>query len=406
MPTKSSEKEEMLNALSKRIFSAMLDELIFDVAIEAHHEAMKAKSVCSVCHTRYEYPLSSRNALISLVLSFLFDRCGSVHTPQSNGATAGGSQTSAAAGQAGSSSRGDTPSSETGNVMSLMVNDYSYDGNTQGGGGGSGSGSKDGTILLDCVVCQRQIASSRYAPHLASCMGLSSARRAPSARTSGAGGKPKVPSDAGRSASPASEAGSDERVNGKGKEKAKSKLPGENEGSLKRKRTQSPQTSPAKTKKAKASGSPVSRVKAEPGSTAPLTSHYTPSSTGTKSKIPSRLRESSTTSFLDRSPTTVSSRSTSPAATPASSALSAATHSPRISSRVINSHSHQSNGHTGANSARGRSKAVGTGPPPRRPAMSPPRPPPPPAIHHSVVPDYGMHDGGDETGSSTDTDSD
>jgi len=74
-------------------------------------------------------------------------------------------------------------------------------------GAGGGNGSKDGTILLDCVNCQRQVrsvfasmdwinvvqvASNRYAPHLASCMGLSSARRAPSARTSGSmSGKPK-----------------------------------------------------------------------------------------------------------------------------------------------------------------------------------------------------------------------
>jgi hypothetical protein len=43
---------------SKRIFSAMLDELIFDVALEAHHEVLKGKSVCQVCHTRYVHCLS------------------------------------------------------------------------------------------------------------------------------------------------------------------------------------------------------------------------------------------------------------------------------------------------------------------------------------------------------------
>ncbi|KXN83563.1 hypothetical protein AN958_01128, partial [Leucoagaricus sp. SymC.cos] len=371
-----------------RIFSAMLDELIFDVAIEAHHEVLKGKSICQICHTR----------------------CGSVHLPtQSNTTGIGGSQTTTGgpATGAGTNSRGDTPSSETGKAMgSGSVNGAG----TPGGGNGGGNGSKDGTVLLDCVVCQRQIASNRYAPHLAQCMGLSSARRAPSARTSSnAGGKPKLPSDAGRSASPASEAGvSDDRPNGKGKGKAKSQLSEDTEGSLKRKRPQSPSTSPAKVKKAKASGSPVSRVKADPDATGPLTSHYPPSATGTKSKIPSKLRESSTTSFLERSPSiVVSSRSTSPAATPASSAFSAATQSPKISSRAINSHG-PINGHIGANNVRGRSKVTGTGPP-RRPVVSPPRPPPPPPpaiVHHSVVPDYGMHDGGDETGSSTDTDSD
>ena len=111
-------------------------------------------------------------------------------------------------------------------------------------------------------------------------------------------------------------------------------------------------------------------------------SHYTPSLTGTKSKIPSKLRESSTTSFLDRSPTTASSRSTSPAITPVSSAFSIATQSPHVNSRGINSHPQ--------NTGRGRGKVAGTGPPLRRPAVSPPRPPPRLTAHHSVVPDYGM----------------
>ncbi|KAL9715758.1 hypothetical protein Ac2012v2_000200 [Leucoagaricus gongylophorus] len=339
---------------SKRIFAAMLDDIIFDVVIEAHHEVMKGKSVCRTCHTR---------------------KIDAANSPC-----------------AGLSSRADTPSSETGT--------------------GAGNGSKDGTILLDCVNCQRQIASNRYAPHLASCMGLSSARRAPSARNSGGtSGKPKLPSDTGRSASPASETGNGlvDRLNGRKKEKVKSKildgksrvaLLEEDGSSLKRKRPQSPQMSPAKAKKAKASGSPVSRVKAEPDSMTSIASHYTPSLTGTKSKIPSKLRESSTTSFLDRSPTTVSSRSTSPAITPASSAFSVATQSPQINSRGINSHS-QGQQDTG----RGKGKVAGTGPPPRRSAVSPPRP----TTHHSVVPDYGILDvdeGGDETGSSTDTDSD
>lgn len=91
MAPKSSEKEDMLNALvkhllsmlvyvkcsfvlfcnslprpfmcicdspytrmqSKRIFSAMLDDIIFDVALQAHHEVLKGKSICQVCQTRY-----------------------------------------------------------------------------------------------------------------------------------------------------------------------------------------------------------------------------------------------------------------------------------------------------------------------------------------------------------------
>jgi len=32
----------------------MLDDIIFDVAIEAHHEVMKGRSICKTCHTRYK----------------------------------------------------------------------------------------------------------------------------------------------------------------------------------------------------------------------------------------------------------------------------------------------------------------------------------------------------------------
>jgi hypothetical protein len=38
---------------SKRIFSAMLDDIIFDVALQAHHEVLKGKAICQVCQTRY-----------------------------------------------------------------------------------------------------------------------------------------------------------------------------------------------------------------------------------------------------------------------------------------------------------------------------------------------------------------
>lgn len=78
---------------------------------------------------------------------------GTEHLPQSNASGAGGSQT--ATGVRGSSSRGETPSSEAGKGPGSV--------NCNGGGGGNGtantSGSKDGTVLLDCVVCQRQVSS-------------------------------------------------------------------------------------------------------------------------------------------------------------------------------------------------------------------------------------------------------
>ncbi len=133
-------------------------------------------------------------------------------------------------------------------------------------------------------------------------------------------------------------------------------------------------------------GSPVSRVKADPDAsglpssvrtrtrpnpTRSLTSthiqtHYLPSGGGAHPKAPSKLRDSSTASFLDRSSS--ASRGSSPAdgGTPASSFASQSPARPLI------------NGRGGAVAARGRPPAMGTGPP-KRP--SPPRPPP---VHYHM----------------------
>ena len=90
---------------------------------------------------------------------------------------------------------------------------------------------------------------------------------------------------------------------------------------------------------------------------APQQSHYSPT-TNSQSKIPSKLRDSSTASFLDRS--SASSRSSSPegiyVATPASSFSG---QSPHLAAGAI------------GNGGNSRGRPLGTGPP-RRP--SPPRP--------------------------------
>ncbi|KAF8203266.1 hypothetical protein BJ912DRAFT_350274 [Pholiota molesta] len=351
-----SEREETLGALTARVFAAMLEELVMDAALQSHHEVARGRTVCAVCKTR----------------------CGAVHTPGS-----AGSNEAAASGHA--ASRAGTPFSAASADVPLLKS------HPNGTGASTPTSQKDGNILLECVSCSRQIASNRYAPHLSSCMGLSTARRG-AARTNA---KAKAPSDAGRSASPVSDAGQasdDMKANGKGKAKAKGKKPSdEGDFSLKRKRPGSPQISPnKKAKKGKASGSPVSRVKADPDSSGlPTNSHYSPT-TNSQSKVPSKLRDSSTASFLDRSSS--SSRESSPeegafVATPTSSFSSQSPTRPLAKSGRA------------APVARGRPPATGTGPPKRH---TPPNRPPP--IH---VPDYHIEiDHANETGSSTDTDSD
>ena len=134
-------------------------------------------------------------------------------------------------------------------------------------------------------------------------------------------------------------------------------------------------------------GSPVARVKADPDSSGlpgnvsistssfveswsprfPNQSHGSPATTS-HSKIPSKLRASSTASFLERSSN--SSRGSSPggvsATTPSSSFSSQSPVRPPVGN---------------GKPSRGRPHAMGTGPPKR------PSPPRPQAIH---VPDYSM----------------
>ncbi|EEB92679.1 hypothetical protein MPER_08777 [Moniliophthora perniciosa FA553] len=236
MPTKAekAEKEEVLSALTTRIFCAMLDDIVMDAALQAHNEISRNRAICETCKTR----------------------CNAVHVPGSSK-------------QPTTSSRAGTPSLNEGKPAN----------GTPGTPGSTTA--KDGTILLECMHCQRQA---------------------------------------------------------------------------------SPQVSPNKSKKPKASGSPLGRP---PKAESPFPSVQL----GSQSKIPSKLRDSSTAPHLDGASSS-SSRSSSPdGATPL-----AATLSPTFKSKAPNGQ-----------------MVV------KRP--SPPRPPPPVAFLH------GHDDEGDETGSSTDTDS-
>ncbi|KAF8735762.1 hypothetical protein AX14_001545 [Amanita brunnescens Koide BX004] len=336
-----SEREDAISALAARILRAMVDDLAMDATLQSHQEISRSRAVCDICHTR----------------------CQAVHVPGPSNIVP--------------PSRADTP----------LSTDVKLTAEMETGTPTPSAGPKsDGTNLLECVNCGRQIAPNRYAPHLSKCMGLATARRG-AVRTN-ANVKSKQSSEVLRSDSPASEAGTmsdDKPATAKGKAKSKTKINDEAEFDLKRKRPGSPQVSPNKRpKKGRPSGtgSPVSRVLADSeASVVPLATHYSPSA-NSQTKVPSKLRESST-SLFERSDTPTSSRSSSPdgvsATTPASSSFS---QSPNIAARVIGN----------GKSIRGRAAGIG---PPRRPT--------PPLIH---VPDYSMAvDGGDETGSSTDTDS-
>ncbi|KAJ7630724.1 hypothetical protein FB45DRAFT_544608 [Roridomyces roridus] len=329
MPPKS-QRDDTLSALATRIFAVMLDDIVMDVTLQSHHETIRTRSICSVCKTRW--------AACALLVSTLMEhecRCGAVHTPSHNPVVPPSALPSRPSTPAANGSAGTGTSTPT-------------------------STKADGSLYLECVQCSRQIASNRYAPHLSSCMGLSTSRRG-AVRASAAKSKPSSEAG-GRSTSP--EAGSED---GKGKGKSKAK----NGSDLKRKRPESPQLTPnKKQKKQGATGSPLSRVKAstDASSLPPTNGHHSPS------KVPSKLRDSSTASLVDRS-LTPSSRFSSPGPDSPASSPSYSLQSPSLTDKG--------------------NKAG------RVPNIAPPKPSPP----RPVVDDYLLDDGGDETGSSTDTDS-
>ncbi|KAG7099472.1 hypothetical protein E1B28_001321 [Marasmius oreades] len=320
MPTKAEkqEKELFLSGLVTKIFCAMLDDIVMDSAIQAHNEVSRSRAVCVVCGTR----------------------CNAVHVPGSS--------------KLATSSRAATP----------MAEGNSLNGATTSIPGSTPSSVKDGNVYLDCVNCYHPIASNRYAAHLSSCLGLSSARR-----TANRGSIKSKQSDAGRSNSPASEIGNiseddESKPSAKGKMKSKGKRADEAEFSMKRKRPISPQVSPNKKPKPKGL-SPLKKA----GSSGVVLS-----SLGSQSKVPSKLRDSSTAPYPGS--TSSSSRSSSPDGT-SSAPLAAKFNSPNFKTK----------------GSQNGSKSPMTV---KRP--SPPRPPPP-------VPAYMHEDAGEETGSSTDTDS-
>ncbi|KAJ7357145.1 hypothetical protein DFH08DRAFT_475418 [Mycena albidolilacea] len=319
-----SQKEETLSTLASRIFSAMLEDIVMDVTLQSHHETARSRTVCSVCKTR----------------------CSSVHAPTHSVASL--------------PSRASTPAA-----------------NGSASTGTSTPTKSDGNLYLECLHCSRQIASNRYAPHLSSCMGLSQSRRG-AARGSAA--KPKQPSEAGgrSTGSPEATLSDDGGSPNKGKGKAK----GKTDVNLKRKRPESPQLTPnKKQKKQSAGGSPVSRIKAGSDVSGIPTSVLRSPSTSSQSKVPSKLRDSSTASVVERS------------ATPSSRFSSPAPDSPGSSSYSLQSPSITDRGLSGSPTKSLKGSKLPHIVPPKR---SPPRP---------VVDDYLLDDGGDETGSSTDTDS-
>ncbi|RPD81765.1 hypothetical protein L226DRAFT_564430 [Lentinus tigrinus ALCF2SS1-7] len=347
VPMPKRERDEAVADLSSTIFSAMLEEILMDVVQQSHKEIARSRAVCD------EYS------------------CGAVHVPGSSNNASG--------------SRIPTPTGEArpGDGNSPMAT-----------GSNTPVNGSNGTVYFECLECKRQVASNRFATHLSGCMGLNNRRGA--ARNASA--KSKLGNELGKSGSPrlvseATEYFDDPKpAPKKGKSKAKKDDSLNSNG----KRTGSPSVSPTKkpTKKAKVTGSPAAAGRVKADSESPVMSHLLPPGPNA-SRVPSKLRASSTVSSLHRERRSSSPDSPARLSSPAhsiSTQASTAMRSPVVTNSTLKSR--QANG-----------KGRGAPAPPRIP--SPPRPPPPVPVIKRAETDYLIDvEGGDETGSSTDTDSD
>ncbi|KAJ3551220.1 hypothetical protein NM688_g4835 [Phlebia brevispora] len=216
-------------------------------------------------------------------------------------------------------------------------------------------------------------------------MGLGNSRRG-AARNN----KSRLPSETGRADSPyhGSDNGilSDEgRTPTKSKGKSRANRADEAEFSMARKRTGSPSISPIKKTKKQKTGSPIARVKTDPDLTrSPLLLPV--AHTNSHTKIPSKLRETSILSSVHNER-----RSSSPESTISSPAHSASTPSALSMQSPLSGHA-KARAQNG-NSVDGRSKQR-VSPPVRQPT-------PVNRIEHEFLIDVD----GEETGSSTDSDS-
>ncbi|KAG8691079.1 hypothetical protein FRC11_006986 [Ceratobasidium sp. 423] len=119
-----------IDSLASTIFDAMLEDLVLGIALDEHKSGMRNRAVCAVCHTRCRLEEHINQGANS----------GLPGTPNSGNAT--------------------------------------NNGDANGSINGNGSGAKgESAPMADCIKCKRTIVSTRYAQHLAACMGLGNARR-------------------------------------------------------------------------------------------------------------------------------------------------------------------------------------------------------------------------------------
>ncbi|KAF8610805.1 hypothetical protein BDV93DRAFT_601763 [Ceratobasidium sp. AG-I] len=317
-----------IDDLAQSVFETMLEDVVLGIALDEHKAGLRNRAVCAVCHTRCR-------------LEEHINQGTSTGTPGSGAAA------------------------------------------TNGNGLGNGNGNKqEPVVLLDCIKCKRQasVTPNRYASHLATCMGLGTARRTgPRNATS----KGRNGADAGP-ATPLQRSGS---ANGAPSEdQATATPPSKAKASKKKKKADTPESTngnnkregaaPAKPSKAKkqkvgkaANGKPLTFQAAnlEEFATPASVPSPPPAKLPTASRVPSKLQNSQTP------------------ISPAASSTTTPTHTPQILPATI----------PPATGAPAPQRVVrGTGPPrpllgrgpsiPRTNGVTIEKPPPPPTRQSST----------------------
>ncbi|KAF8328684.1 uncharacterized protein EI90DRAFT_3064246 [Cantharellus anzutake] len=277
-------RAEVVSALTKSLYAAMLDDNFLDVLVDAHRVVVRTRELCTVCHTHCQRP----------------------HDPGPSNPPIAKSL------EIGPLSRPLTPSTSFQRLPSA---------------GPAASSSKGTDTMLNCLNCPRQISSSCYAKHLSSCMNIGNSRRG-AARSTNARTihDPETGSQYLESGSEVDEsksiakgkgkAASGDKTTGKGKKraaepKAKSVSPKKQKTALLQKPIPLPQAAPPPVVKGtgpprRPAYVPVNTTNGHPSQPTHAQGHLTPSRPSsavppmqvpnTNPNVPSRLRASSVAS--------------------------------------------------------------------------------------------------------------
>ncbi|GFZ50099.1 hypothetical protein JCM24511_07852 [Saitozyma sp. JCM 24511] len=158
----STDRDPELTAAADAIFDDLLADLILSCTISAHREIKRGRAICGVCRShdnlqplKPSQPSQSAQAEASSSSS----RAGSPASASQRSVTANGA-----------------PSGPVDRTAGYAVGPEKGTGGATGIGSGSGR-MEGGNVFFNCLVCGKPTVSTRYAPHLASCLGLSGSTR-------------------------------------------------------------------------------------------------------------------------------------------------------------------------------------------------------------------------------------